>query len=280
MINAGIICDLTFKKHIGIENYFYAITNIFENVKLVNNVHDLDNIDVLFIGNEHFQPHREVWQNSLFQKKCNLNNIKIVVFSCERIFNSSFVHNVEIQNSLKQFDNLYQYAIDVDDVEILGCDLLHASISKKYSNYINFEEKQNKCAFLGSIDCFSYNERKDLITNISKEIEIIFPNKQEQWIDYIKEISKYRFVLSPLGNANSLNLKFYETLLVGSIPIQQVKNNTLLHYQEESKFSDCIFFENVSEIKNKIINCTLQTSTNMIYLETYITKLLRKDKII
>lgn len=279
-MNVGIICDLTFEKHIGINNYFYAINNIFENVKLVNDTNDLDDIDILFIGNEHFQPHRKIWQSQLFQKKCNLNNIKIVIFSCERIFNSSFSHNVEIQKSLQQFDNLYQYAIDVDDVEILGCNLLQASISKKYSDVITHQDKENKCAFLGRTDCFSYGERKDLINNINKDIEIVFLKKQEKWVDYIKELSKYRFVLSPLGNANSLNLKFYEILLAKSIPIQQIRNNTLLHYKEESKFDDCVFFENVCEIKNKIINCTLQTSINMVYLESHITKLLKKDKII
>lgn len=276
-MNVGIICDLVFDKHIGIKNYFYAIKNIFNNIKIINNLHDLENIDMLFIGNEHFLPHRNVWENELFQKMCNYNNIKVVVFSCERIYNSSFLHNVKIQENLKKFDNLYQYCIDADDIEILNCKPMKSCISKEFKNIILSEEKQNKCAFLGNVDCFSYNNRKKLLEDVGKHVEIVFPQKKEKWCDYIHELSKYRFIISPLGNANSFNLKFYEILLAKSIPIQQVKNNTLKYYQEESMFRDCIYFEDVDEIKNKINNCTLQNSTNSIWLEDYIVSLLRND---
>ena len=46
-MKVGIVCDLTFNTHIGIINYFYAIKNIFNDVKLVNSVFDLDDIELI-----------------------------------------------------------------------------------------------------------------------------------------------------------------------------------------------------------------------------------------
>ena len=279
-MKVGIVCDLSFNIHIGIKNYFYAIKNIFNDVKLVNSVFDLDDIEILFIGNEHFVPHRKIWENVLFQKKCNLNNIKVVIFSCEKIHNSYFKHNIEIQERLNLFENLTQYAIDAEDISILNTKLLRGCLSKNFINIEKNENKLDKCAFLGNVDCVSYSERKETIKQLENDIEIVFPKKQENWEDYIKELSNYRFVFSPLGNANALNLKFYEILLAGSIPIQQVRDNTLSYYSIEKQFNDCIFFEKVDEIKEKINMCQFEKSKNNIWLEDQILSFLLEDKII
>ena len=68
-------------------------------------------------------------------------------------------------------------------------------------------------------------------------------------------------------------------MLVNSIPIQQIKANTLKHYDIENKFEDCIFFENASEIYEKMRNITLEKSYNNIFLEDQIKNILILDKI-
>lgn len=279
-MKAGIVCDLNFNRHVGLKSYFYAIQNIFGSVKIINSFKDLFDIKILFIGNEHFQPHRQVWENDLFIKTCNNLDIKVVIFSVEKIFSSSFPHNETIQNNIKKFENLFQYAHDVEDIEKLNCKLIRGCISSHYKNIELYSEKINKCAFLGSIDCFSYQERQETIKKIEKEMEIVFPERQTTWEEYMKELSKYKFVLSPLGNSNGLALKFYEILFVNSIPIQQVKPKTLEYYKTENEYKDCIFFENPKEIVEKINNCSLNKSSNIIYLENEISSLLKTDNII
>jgi hypothetical protein len=278
-MNAGIICDLSFDRHIGLKNYYFAIKNIFGNVKLINNYNDLYGIDILFIGNEHFFPHRKVWENETFIKYCNNLDIKVIVFSVEKIFNSKFPHNEDIQKSVKKFENLYQFAFDIEDLEILNCKLIRGCMSKEFLTYEKYEQKIDKCIFLGSTDCSSYYDRKQIIKEVEKYVEVIYPDKKLSWNEYFKELSKYRFVLSPLGNANGLNLRFYEILLANSIPIQQIKNNTFKYYDLEKDFDDCIFFEKPEQLSEKINNMTLQKSFNNIYLEDYIKQLLISEKI-
>jgi hypothetical protein len=279
-MNAGIVCDLNFTSHIGISIYYYAIKNLFNNVKIIKNVDDLKNINILFIGNEHFHPHRIVWEQNKFQAFCNENKIKVVVFSSERIFNSAFPHNEQIQRNLIKFNNLFQFNYDADDLDILKTTLFRPCISRNYHTIIKNTDKIDKCVFLGNTDCLSYNDRVSTFNQVRKVMEIVTPPRKESWYDYIQEISKYKYVLSLLGNANGLNLRFYETLLVNSIPIQQVKGNTLKYYDLESKFKDCIFFENEMEIPNKINEIKVSSSNNNLFLEDHIESLLQSQKII
>ena len=184
-MKTGIICDLSFNKHIGINMYYYALKNIFFDIKLVNNINDLNDIEILFIGNEHFLPHRNVWDNALFQKFCNACNIKVVVFSGERIFNSAFEHNTQIQLNLEKFENLYQYPYDVDDLEILKTNLFRPCISKKYLQSKLNVQKIDKCVFLGSLDNDSYADRIKTLKQIEKTIELVIPNRKNTWEEYI-----------------------------------------------------------------------------------------------
>ena len=276
-MKVGIICDLSFTKHIGIRIYYDAIKNLFGEVKLVKCIGDLQDLEILFIGNEHFQPHRDVWQQDLFQRYCNFNDIKVVAFSAEKIYNSSFPGNETIQKNLEKFNFLYQYTYDVEDCGILETKLFRPCISKKYIDVEKNSEKIDKCVFLGNLNCHSYKERTDTLEEIKKTVEVVFAEKQNTWYDYIKEISKYKYILSPLGNANGLNLRFYEILLVNSIPIQQVKDDTLKFYDLESQFTDCIFFKTSKDLKNKFNNFSSQKSINNIFLEDHIQHLLLED---
>lgn len=278
--NVGIICDLSFNKHIGFKNYYYALKNIFPNIKIINSFHDLQNIDTIFIGNEHFLYHKNIWNNHLFQKYCNSYDIKVIVFSTEKIYNSFFEHNEELQKSLENFDHLYQFVIDTDDSKRMNKDIFHSFISKDFYNIEKYDEKINKCAFMGSMKSYSYDERTKIINEIEKNIEIVFPKYCDTWQEYLKELSKYRFILCPLGNGKKLDLKFYETLLVNSIPIQQITEDMLEYYSLEASFDDCIFFNHTEEISEKIKNCKYLKSYNNITLEKHIIDLLNKEGIL
>ena len=93
----------------------------------------------------------------------------------------------------------------------------------------------------------------------------------------METLAKYRFVFYPIGNGNFLAFRFYEILLAKSIPICQVRKNTLKYYDIEAKFDDCIFFEQVEELPEKIQNFTLQHSSSELWAEDYLGKILKRD---
>jgi len=278
-MKAGIICDFSFKRHICFKNYYYALKKYFPQIKVVQNFLDVKDLDILFIGNEHFGPHKEVWMDENFIKFCNKHEVKVVSFSAEKIFNSYFKHNENIQANLEKFKFLYQYPCDVEDCKILNRPLLRSCISRHYERDV-VQNKEDKCLFIGSTSCFSYQERRNLLEKIKSMYEVDIMENIEEWSDYIKMIGKYRFVLSPLGNALCFNLRFYEILTAKSIPVQQVKAGMMDLYTRESEFEDCIFFENAEECVEKMLNSTIQNSYNNIWLEDHIRDLLLNDNIL
>lgn len=283
-MGVGIICSLNFNKHPLFKSYYNSISYLYNEVKSVTNIDDLYDIDILFICDEHFIENRNIWRNIDFINKCNELNIKVVIFNNERIMDSFFPWNVENQEYVNKFNNVYQYVSDVDDVTKLNKKLnrMPPSLIFKYIYDNNDIVKINKAVFIGNTKDGSYVERRKILNSINNiiDIDIIESNINMTWENYIKKISEYRFVISPLGNAHFFPMRFYEILLVKSIPIQQIKNNTLLYYDIESKFDDCIFFENVKDITDKINNFNLPFSHNMLWLEDNMINLLKKDNLL
>jgi hypothetical protein len=91
----------------------------------------------------------------------------------------------------------------------------------------------------------------------------------------MEEISGYRFVFCPLGNGNFITLKFYEALMVGSIPVHQVRDNTLNYYPIERDMDDCIFFKDLQELELKLKKFNLKSSHNLIFQEDIIGEQLK-----
>jgi len=277
MKSVGLICDTSYKKSVCFSSFYHATHNLFKKVKLVNSYEDLKDIDYLFIGNEHFIPHKNVWNNSLFIDTCNSNNIDVFVFSGEKIFNSFFPHNIEVQKQIEKFTNLYQYAYDAEDVAILQRPLFRACLSKDYA--INPSvNKKNKACFIGNVSCGSYKERNDSLQEASKILEIDLLPSISDWNDYIRVLSEYKFVFNPLGNAYGFNFRFYETLTAHSIPIQQIKTGMLKIYDIESSFKDCIYFDSVQSIIDQIDSMDVEHSYNKIWLEDHIKANLSLDE--
>lgn len=281
MYQVGIICDLTWRRHRQFQNYYHAIETLYGSVRIVNSVEGLEGLEILFIGDDHFYNHRPVFTADGFVDYCNDHHIEVVVFSSEKIFGSKFPWNENNYYFLRYFKYLHHYAYDVDDCEKLGVPLHRLAMSKYYSNFGNKPEgKLDEVVFIGSTKCEkgSYDDRAAMLQKIFQYIDVtVIESKIHHWEDYMSVLSEYRFILSPLGNANALVTRFYEALLLRAIPIQQVTPKILKYYDIEAKFDDVIYFSDPAELPERIAKCKYQTSHSEIWIEDYFQTILTKE---
>jgi len=279
-LRAGLICHIDYFRCYNLKQYYYALSNLYSSLKIVNDVYDLTDIDILFIGDDHHKEHIDIFSKPGFVERCNELNIRVVVMTSERIFDSYFPQNIEKYNFIKRFKNLTHYTSDVDDCKQLGTKLHRTLFSKNFKNVINIniESKKDEIVFIGNINSKSYFERREILNKINNFIPVkIIKPSDCSYLDYLRLLAQYRFIFSPIGNGNSFTFRFYESLLVNSIPIHQVRKNTLELYDCEAKFGNCIFFENINELPEKIKNFKLKYSNNNIWFEDYLKELLTKD---
>jgi hypothetical protein len=279
MKKVGLISDMTFTKHMQFRNYYYALLALYGKVELVHGSCDLEGIDILFIGGACHGPHMDIFLAEGFIDSCNQRDITVVLFSVEKMLDSAHPNHINYLNVISKSNNFIHYTYDVDDGKKLGTKLFRVLMSKHYKNCISVDVtmKENKIVFIGCI----YPWRKEVLDYVSARFEMdIFNSVFLAWEEYMRIISRYRFVLSPLGDANAFVAKFYEILLIHSIPIQQVKTDTLQYYEIEAKYPDCIFFENLEELPKKIKRCPLQYSQSEIWLEDYLEQLLKSDNLL
>lgn len=277
----GVICDLEYTLSTCYSNYYKAICNIFKNTIRVKSINDLNEIDLLFIGNDHHQGHLDIWRNESFINKCNDLKIIVCVYTAEYIGSSMFPWNVEIQKDLQKFAHLEQRMIDVNDCKTYNKSIARGACSKDLSYVKSYSpvEKINKCVFVGKL----YPQREKLIRELySKDFEVdVFPYGVYDWDTYMKIIAQYRFVLSPYSNdSNSFHLKFYEALMVNSIPLHQVYEDTLNYYPIEAQLSDAIYFTTADELIEKVNKCYLTKSSSDIWLEDELTNFFKDIKVI
>lgn len=279
---AGIIADLDYSKHISFKNYYHAIKNLYNGVVVVKTIDDIDNINILFIGDDHYGKHRNIFMQEGFPDKCNKNDIRVVVFTTERTFNTVYPWNEGNYHELRnKFKNLTQYMTDVDDCIKTGAKLNRTLPSVFFKDPVKtVEDKIDKIVFIGTTEGYNdcYKNRRTLLSEIVKTRTIdIITTPIPLWEDYMRKLSQYRFVLAPKGNCNAFSLRLYDALLVHSIPIQQIEANTLDYFDTEASFDDCIFFETIDEMEDKIKNCNFVRSHNEFWMEDYLRKLLSKD---
>ena len=107
---------------------------------------------------------------------------------------------------------------------------------------------------------------KDFSKNIDYPLEVIESNKVISYFDYLDLISRYKYVLNPLGAGSFVNIDF-ETLLVGSIPIQQLSKKMFGIYKELT-LGQSINFSRIRDLDN--INFNVFKPNNFsYYLEDY-----------
>jgi hypothetical protein len=277
-MGVGIVCDMDYSWCFNLRQYYHAVKLLYKDITIISHVSDLDGVSLLFIGDDHTVTHKKIITQPGFVEKCNANDIKVVVMTSERILDSFFPWNIDNYSFIKRFKNLYHYTGDVDDCIKLGTKLIRNSFSKYFKNYVADSDKKDEIVFIGHANARCYQDRVVMLDELKKMIPVTFISPtMNSWDKYIKTLSQYRFVLSPIGNGNIFTFRFYEALLVHSIPIHQVRKNTLQYYDIESRFEDCIFFQKPGEVPEKLSNFKTKIASSEIWLEDVLEKLLKED---
>lgn len=241
----GIVCNdsLEVVGHSLFRNFRLGLENyLSETFKDVGEVNDLEGVNLLIIVDEHFTPHLNIWKNSEFIDKLNRDNIKVLVFNFEKIFNSKFPWNEEHQKVLSTISNLVQIVSDISDAKILDTDIINKQyLSRDTELEYEIQEKQDRVLFIGQSEkiqnsSYAYYERYLLLNNISNiadfPLDIDITGRQYTYREYLTKLASYKYVLNPLGTGEFINLRYYEALKVGCIPIQQVTDDIILNYSE------------------------------------------------
>ena len=223
---------------IALESYF-KIKNFTE----IKSINDLDGIDYIFIIDEHMT--RSIWMGKEFIDYTNEKKIKVVVFNFEKIFNSKFKINIDFQKQLEKFENLHQFVSDVDDAEILGKKIITKQFLSKNTNIKSLckTKKKDSILFLGKSKKRllnfktrnnEYEERDKILKEFRKKFSNfdVLKNRAYPYYKYLDKLASYKYILNPLGTGNFINIRFYEALELGSIPIQQVNEKMLSKYDE------------------------------------------------
>ena len=274
----GIICDMEQTWCPQYKNYYYAVEYLYGKVKLIKTLSDLDGLDILFMGDDHNHVHRNIFAQKGLVEACD--NIKVVVMTSEKIFDSFFPWNVDNYKYLQRFKHLYHYTVDVDDCEKLGTKLHRLCMSKHFEGRFKTNGKIDKIVFKGSMEGKCYQERKNVLKAASKILSLDILTNAFLWDDYMDAMGRYKYVFSPVGNINGLPIRFYEALLIDCIILQQVRENTLKYYDIEAEFGNCIFFEHPEELPSKISNFKNKNTHSEIWLEDYLGMLLKEDDLL
>lgn len=280
MNTVGIICDLNYMRHPQFRSYYYSLETLIGHPKVIHHIDDLEGLDLLVVGDDHYSEHKVVLHQPGFIERCNELDLPVLVMTTERIMESFFPWNIKNYEKIQTIKHLIHYTADVDDCEKLGIGLHRISISKRFKNLYKRDDKKDGAIFIGQTRCDqgSYVSRKKLLIELEKEIGLtIVDYGISCWEEYMRLLGKFRFVVSPLGNGNFFPTRFYEALAVGSIPIQQVRENTLSLYDVERDFRDCIFFRTVDELKEKLDVCGILTSHNEFWAEDNLQLILKEN---
>jgi hypothetical protein len=269
----GILTNLEYDKHWIFKNYYYSLVNVYgeDNVTRVENINDLNNIKVLFIGDEHFMPNKYIWMNDNFIDKCNELKIRVFIFNNEKIFNSMFPWNEDIQKNVNKFNYCDQIVYDVDDSDLMGVNVNKTYMSKYFLGGVNIAtEKKDKIVFIGNFSNNTYDNRKTFLNEIKNRVDIdILQSDSNLTMDqYLNRISTYKYVLSPLGNGNFVPMRYYESLFVNSIPLQQSTDGIINKFQNEIINNRGIFFKDIDDLIEKL-KSTVSSNTPY-YMEDFI----------
>ena len=270
MSNIGIICndDINIVGHSLFLNFRMALKNIlkceFTDIKSIT---ELANIQTLIIVDEHYDPNVKIWKHQEFVNELNNKNIKTIVFNFERIHSTSFPWNIDHQRFLEQIKNLVQFVSDVDDAKKMGKMVINKQyLSKDTVLKIDKVEKIDKVVFIGQVNNY-YPTRRKVIDEATKKlnIDVIVTDRKLTYVDFLTKLNAYKYVFNPLGTGKFINLRFYEALKLGCIPIQEIREDMLNWYPE---LAECISFSSVDQISLDQLS-NFQIDINNYCLEDY-----------
>tara|TARA_R110000824_G_scaffold120287_1_gene275392 strand:+ start:1015 stop:1872 length:858 start_codon:yes stop_codon:yes gene_type:complete len=257
----GIICkdDVAALNPSLFLNFRLGLTNYLKTKFVeVSGVDDLKDITTLIIVDEHFGPHVCVWKNDKFIAQLNNCNIKTLVFNFEKIFTSKFPWNIDHQQKLETINNLYQFVSDVDDAANFKKDIINKQLLSKDTKLEHAPvEKKNRILFIGQSDptynpSWSYSRRFNVLNDLRNRsdlpLDICITDRKLSYKEFLTKLASYKFILNPLGTGDFINVRFYEALKLGCVPIQQVTDNMLNAYSELSS-NICYNFKIPNEVQ-------------------------------
>ena len=276
----GIISqdDINIVGHSLFKNFRTALTNYLQVSLLnVNSIAELSNISTLIIVDEHYIPHKQTWQNDSFINAINDKGIKVLIFNFEKIFNSQFPWNIEIQHSINKISRKIQLVSDVRDAAILNTSVINKQLLSK-DTFLSepSNNKNDDILFLGQIN--EYYPTRNAILNelqqVSNKVKIIKTDRKYSYDEFINIINGAKFILNPLGTGEFINLRFYEALSLDCIVIQQYTDEMERWYPELNQ-PNVLKFKSVEDFKN--INFLTTDIGSKKYLEDYFNEINLKE---
>ena len=270
MNDIGIICNdnIDTVGHSLFLNFRMALKNCLQcNFVDVKSINDLSNLSTLIIVDEHYEPNVRIWKHIEFVNELNSRNIKTVVFNFERIHSASFPWNVDHQRFLEQIKNLTQFVSDIDDANKMGKTVVNKQhLSKDTVLNVDNVVKKDGVVFIGQVNNY-YPTRKKVIEEASKKLnlEVVVTDRKLSYKEFLSKLSEYKYVFNPLGTGKFINLRFYEALKLGCIPIQEIRDDMVKWYPE---LCNCVNFNSADKLSLDAIH-NFQFDYKEYYLEDY-----------
>jgi len=243
--------------HSLFENFVFALKNYIQQpLKKIRNADDLNDVNILIIVDELYGTNTNVWKTENFINELNKKNIKTVIFNFEKIHQGAWTHNIDWYKQATTINNLQYIFSDVNDIKVLNGKILNKQLLSKDTKLpITLEQlnkpKKDRILFLGQTTEHVYTQRRALLTELSKKnlpIDIITSDRKYAYDLYTQMVCDYKYILNPIGSGHFLNLRFYEALKLGCIPIQQVTDQMLESYPELHT-NVCYTFKTADDIK-------------------------------
>jgi hypothetical protein len=256
--------------HSLFNNFRLALKNYLHQPLVdVSSIVDLININTLIIVDEHYTPHKQIWQNDSFINTINEKNIKVIIFNFEKIYNSQFPWNIEIQNFVEKIKNRVQYVSDTKDADILKVSFINKQLLSKSTQLANVvENKSDDILFIGQVNEY-YPTRNALLNElqaVNNKIKIIKTERKYSYTEFINILNQTKYILNPLGTGEFINLRFYEALNLGCTVIQQYTDEMEKWYPELNQ-SNVLKFKTVDDFKTLDFN--KPTPHKELFLEDY-----------
>jgi hypothetical protein len=256
--------------HSLFNNFRLALKNYLHQPLVdVSSIVDLININTLIIVDEHYTPHKQIWQNDSFINTINEKNIKVIIFNFEKIYNSQFPWNIEIQNFVEKIKNRVQYVSDTKDADILKVSFINKQLLSKSTQLADvIENKSDDILFIGQVNEY-YPTRAALLHElqaVNSKIKIIKTDRKYSYTEFINILNQTKYILNPLGTGEFINLRFYEALNLGCTVIQQYTDEMEKWYPELNQ-SNVLKFKTVDDFKTLDFNKTAPHKE--LFLEDY-----------
>lgn len=256
--------------HSLFNNFRLALTNYLqEEIKDISSVNDLADITTLLIIDEHYPPHKDIWLNDDFINYINFKNIKVVIFNFEKIFNSQFPWNINIQRNIEKINNKVQIVSDTKDASILNSPIINKQLLSRSTLMPSpVISKRDEILFLGQINEF-YPTRGNTLRELQEsnsKVKVIKTDRRYSYNEFLDLLNNAKFILNPLGTGEFINLRFYEALSLNCIVVQQYTDDMLKWYPEIN-YPNVLKFKTLEEFNKLNFNINAQRHNN--YLEDY-----------